>query len=162
MLRDQSLVPLSRQHQHALALCVRIRRALQAGDSGPEVCKADVWSAEVRDAFAQEIGAHFAAEEALVFPEARRFASLEPLVADLLNDHAALRDCFRRAEAGTLDAAGLADFARKLDDHIRKEERQLFAQMQELVPPDRLDKLGRALENFLAEHDAGPSCKISP
>ena len=27
MLRDKNLVPLSRQHQHALALCVRINRA---------------------------------------------------------------------------------------------------------------------------------------
>jgi hemerythrin-like domain-containing protein len=27
MLRDKSLIPLSRQHQHALALCVRIERA---------------------------------------------------------------------------------------------------------------------------------------
>jgi hypothetical protein len=27
MLRDKGLIPLSRQHQHALALCVRIERA---------------------------------------------------------------------------------------------------------------------------------------
>lgn len=157
MLRDPSLIPLSRQHQHALALCVRIRRALQAGDTG-----LNEWSAEVRDAFAQEIGAHFAAEEALVFPEARRLAGLAPLVEDLLSDHAALRDYSQRAEAGTLDATGLADFARRLDDHIRKEERQLFEQMQELLPPDRLEKLGTALERFLAEREAGPSCRISP
>ncbi len=157
MLRDPSLVPLSRQHQHALALCVRIRRALEAGDAS-----VNTWSTEVRDAFAQEIGAHFAAEEALVFPEAARLAPLAPLVDDLLADHAALRDCFQRAEAGALDVTGLADFARRLDDHIRKEERQLFEQMQELVPPDRLDKLGSALERFLAEHEAGPSCPINP
>ena len=157
MLRDPSLVPLSRQHQHALALCVRIRRALEAGDPA-----LNAWSAEVRDAFAQEIGAHFAAEEALVFPEARQFASLSPLVKDLLRDHAALRDCFQRAEAGTLDATGLADLARRLDEHIRKEERQLFEQMQELLPPDRLERLGAALERFLAEREAGPSCRISP
>ena len=157
MLRDQSLVPLSRQHQHALALCVRIRRALQAGDPG-----LDAWSAEVRDAFAHEIGAHFAAEEALVFPEARRFPALAPLVEDLLRDHALLRDYFQRAEAGTLDASGLEDFARRLDDHIRKEERQLFEQMQDLVTPDRLASLGRALELFLAEREAGPSCRIKP
>jgi len=27
MLRDKNLIPLSHQHQHALALCVRIERA---------------------------------------------------------------------------------------------------------------------------------------
>ena len=29
MLRDRNLIPLSHQHQHALALCVRLDRALQ-------------------------------------------------------------------------------------------------------------------------------------
>ncbi len=157
MLRDPSLVPLSRQHQHALALCVRIRRALEAGNAG-----VNAWSTEVRDAFAREIGVHFAAEEALVFPEARQFASLAPLVDDLLSDHAALRDYFQRAEAGTLDAAALADFALRLDDHIRKEERQLFEQMQDQVPRDRMDKLGAALQRYLEEHGTGAACRISP
>ncbi|MGH9578636.1 MAG: hemerythrin domain-containing protein [Terriglobales bacterium] len=161
-MRDPSLAPLSRQHQHALALCVRIRRALQAGASGPQAPGADAWNAEVRDTFAEEIGAHFAAEEALVFPEARRFPALAPLVEGLLRDHASLRELFQQADAGKLDATGLSDFARQLDDHIRKEERQLFEQMQELVPPERLEKLGQALETFLAEHGAGPSCKINP
>ncbi|MGH9603208.1 MAG: hemerythrin domain-containing protein [Terriglobales bacterium] len=157
MLRDPSLVPLSRQHQHVLALCVRIRRALQA--AGPPL---EAWNSEIRDAFAEEIGAHFAAEEVLIFPEAQRFPALAPLVEDLLRDHVSLRDLFQQADAGKLDAAGLSDFARQLDGHIRKEERHLFEQMQELVPPERLEKLGRALETFLTEHGAGPSCKINP
>ena len=33
MLRDKSLIPLSRQHQHALALCVRIERASPIANS---------------------------------------------------------------------------------------------------------------------------------
>ncbi len=155
VVRDKSLVPLSRQHQHALALCVRIRRALQASDSPLQA-----WNTEIRNAFAEEIGAHFAAEEALVFPEARRFPALAPLVADLLHDHVTLRDLFQKADAGALDAAGLEEFARRLDDHIRKEERQLFEQMQELVPPECLNGMGAALEKFLTEHGAGASCRI--
>ena len=31
MLRDPSLIQLSRQHHNALALCVRLERALRAG-----------------------------------------------------------------------------------------------------------------------------------
>ncbi len=54
MLRDKNLVPLSRQHQHALALCVRINRATL---SSPEELQA--WQAEIQQHFEQEIQYHF-------------------------------------------------------------------------------------------------------
>jgi hemerythrin-like domain-containing protein len=156
MLRDRSLIPLSRQHQHALAMCVLIRRALSSGKASLEK-----WRGEMREAFAEEIGVHFAAEEEVLFPEARNFPALAPLVDDLLSDHAALRDCFRRAETGTLDTQGLEQFVRLLDQHIRKEERQLFEQLQKLVPADRLEELGRRMQKRLGESASGPACKIS-
>ncbi len=156
MLRDPSLIPLSRQHQHALAMCVLIRRALSSGKASIEK-----WRSELREAFADEISVHFAAEEEVLFPEARTFPSLAPLVEDLLRDHATLRDCFQRAEAGTLDAPGLERFVGLLDQHIRKEERQLFEQIQKLVPADRLESLGRDVQKLLIEGGTGASCKIS-
>jgi len=58
MLRDANLIPLSRQHQHALALCVRIDRALPVGDSDLAA-----WQSEITQQFQTEIGVHFAAEE---------------------------------------------------------------------------------------------------
>ena len=62
MLRDKNLVPLSRQHQHALALCVRLDRAIQAGGVDLEA-----WQAEIQQIFEQEITFHFAAEEKELF-----------------------------------------------------------------------------------------------
>ena len=73
MLRDKSLIPLSRQHQHALALCVRINRAPLA--TAREV---QAWQAEVEQHFALEIQYHFAAEEKEVFPVAGKVADLVP------------------------------------------------------------------------------------
>ena len=67
MLRDKSLIPLSHQHQHALALCVRMDRARPIAEKD-----LPAWLAEIRQAFEAEIKIHFAAEEAVVFPEARR------------------------------------------------------------------------------------------
>jgi hypothetical protein len=71
MLRDKALIPLSRQHQHALALCVRINRA------GPKA-EADLefWQAEIATHFQQEISIHFAAEELVLFPTAGQFSEL--------------------------------------------------------------------------------------
>src|SRR6202023_1030558 len=71
MLRDKSLIPLSRQHQHALALCVRIDRASPIADSDLAA-----WQAEVTQLCQAEIEIHFTAEEQALFPAARRFEEL--------------------------------------------------------------------------------------
>jgi len=153
MLRDKNLVPLSRQHQHALALCVRIERASPIRDAGLAA-----WQAEVAQHFQSEIGFHFAAEEQVVFPALRRFKELVPLVEELLGDHAALRESFAKAEAGRMSAADLSQFGQLLSAHIRKEERQLFERMQELVPPGELTLLGDALDKALK--DATQACVL--
>src|SRR6266550_2452569 len=119
MLRDKNLVPLSRQHQHALALCVRLDRALQAGE-----VDAEAWSEEIRQIFAQEVATHFAAEEKVVFPAAAAFPGLSPLVEQLLAEHVSLTKIFTRATTANLDVNSLRSFVEQLSSHIRKEERQ--------------------------------------
>ena len=145
MLRDKSLIPLSRQHQHALALCVRINRAPLT--TSREVLQ---WQAEVQQHFALEIQYHFAAEEKEVFPLARRTAALVPLVEELLAEHARLRGYFEQARARTLDGPALRQFAEMLSVHIRKEERGLFEEMQKYVSPKELERMGGNLEEDLA------------
>ena len=146
MLRNRNLVPLSRQHQHALALCVRINRDLHCG---AEVGIA-AWRAEINLQFEQEIIFHFAAEEKRLFPAAARFLELRPIVEGLITEHAALRDLFAQAGAGTLDLAGLETFIDQLARHIRKEERELFEGMQKLMTPEELNALGAALDREMA------------
>jgi hemerythrin-like domain-containing protein len=144
MLRHPSLIPLSRQHQHALALCVRLDRAMQAGE-----INLDAWQAEIQQQFESEIGIHFAAEEKELFPSAARFPALQPLLDELLAEHTLLRDYFARAAARTLDRQSLATFGEKLTNHIRKEERQLFEGMQKIMSSQELATLGRALDEGL-------------
>ncbi|MGC1451160.1 MAG: hemerythrin domain-containing protein [Candidatus Sulfotelmatobacter sp.] len=151
MLRDRNLIPLSRQHQHALALCVRLDRASPVGDVDLEV-----WQAEIAQHFQSEIGIHFAAEERALFPAARAFQELLPLVEDLLADHVLLRKSFAQARAGEMSAKDLSAFAQRMSSHIRKEERQLFERMQELMNQEDLARLGQNLEDALK--DAEQTC----
>jgi hemerythrin-like domain-containing protein len=146
MLRDKNLIPLSHQHQHALALCVRIDRAQPISESDVHA-----WQTEIEEHFEQEIKIHFAAEEAEIFPVARKVPELAALVDELLSDHAALRELFSEALARRMTAADLPAFARRLSSHIRKEERQLFERLQELMTADELGALGKRLETALAE-----------
>src|ERR1700686_2334772 len=93
MLRDKNLIPLSHQHQHALGLCVRIDRASPISDRDLAA-----WQGEITQHFQTEIKFHFAAEEQVLFPVARRFEELSPLVDELLADHATLREHFEKSE----------------------------------------------------------------
>jgi hemerythrin-like domain-containing protein len=153
MLRDKNLIPLSHQHQHALALCVRLDRALQAG-----AVEAEVWQAEIQQIFEQEIAVHFAAEEKEVFPTAARFLELQPLIDELLAEHGVLRGLFAQTASRTLGATGLQGFADAFSRHIRREERELFESMQRLMTAEELARLGRALETALSE--ASGACLI--
>lgn len=153
MLRDKSLIPLSHQHQRALALCVRIDRAqpIPAADL-------DTWQSEIEQHFEQEINIHFSAEEQVLFPAARRLPELIPLVEELIADHTALRESFSQAKAHRMSTETLAALAQHLSSHIRKEERQLFERLQQLMSPEELFALGTKLEAALK--DAAQSCVL--
>jgi len=153
MLRHLSLIPLSRQHQHALALCVRLDRAIQAGKIDVEA-----WQAEIQQHFESEIAIHFAAEEKEIFPAAAQTPELRKLIDELLAEHIALRDYFARATARSLDQQSLANFGEKLAQHIRKEERQLFEGMQKVMTSQALAALGAALDAAL--QDASQACTL--
>jgi hemerythrin-like domain-containing protein len=146
MLRDKNLIPLSHQHQRALALCVRIDRASPIHDSD-----LNAWRMEVTHLFETEIKIHFTAEEGVLFPTARKHRELVPLIEELLADHDDLRKFFTWAEAHEMSAPELAEFAEKMSAHIRKEERQLFERMQELMDHDELVGLGNDLRAALKE-----------
>jgi hemerythrin-like domain-containing protein len=154
MLRDKNLIPLSRQHQHALALCVRINRA--AMDTPIEV---KAWQEEIQQHFEQEIQYHFGAEEAYLFPAARRYSELNLLVEELLGEHAQLRQYFSQATASKLDRSQLRQFAEMLSGHIRKEERMLFEGLQSQMTAEDLASLGAQLDRAL---EAVPAVCIAP
>lgn len=161
MQRDRNLIPLSHQHQHALALCVRLERSLKSGAQPPGDLAA--WQVEIEQLFQNEIRYHFEAEEKVLFPAARRQGSLRILVDELLAEHVRLRALAQRALARSLDAAGLQQFADTLAPHIRKEERQLFEQCQALLPASELERLGGALEQYFQSSGMpGASCALRP
>ncbi len=153
MLRNKNLIPLSHQHQRALALCVRIDRAQPIPDADLQA-----WQAEIEQQFETEIKVHFAAEESVLFPIARGFPELSQLVDQLAAEHASLRESFSQADSGRMSAVNLLAFGQQLAAHIRKEERQFFERLQQLMGAEELADLGMRLEAALK--DSGQSCVL--
>lgn len=143
MLRDRNLIPLSHQHQHALALCVETERSVKSREHSLGSLQD-----HIQHVFDSEIEMHFQAEEQILFPAADRFEDLHLLVSELIAEHAMLRAYRYAAMAFSMTPSDLLDFAASLSAHIRKEERQLFEGVQRLMNAAELAALGSAFEEF--------------
>ena len=145
MLRNRNLFPLSHQHQHGLALCVRVRSGLREHDlDEPTLAR---FRRELKEFYSSEGGAHLAAEEELIFPAADRSEDLRPLTARLRSEHAELRNHFARADSAAREE--MLATAELLTKHIRTEENELFERMQQLMSADELAAIGAALERTI-------------
>jgi iron-sulfur cluster repair protein YtfE (RIC family) len=139
MLRHPVLVPLSRDHHHALALCVRTDRVLASDPSGAASARA---AAAIVQKFDAEILEHFDFEERVLFPLLDEFEALAPVVVELRGEHARMLELIGRLRAGGAQRLDIEEFTSMLRRHVHKEERVLFEQAQQLLPPDRLSAIG--------------------
>jgi hypothetical protein len=141
MKRSPALAALSRDHHHALEAALRLRRA------GP----GDLDSAVARlQAFWEPRGRrHFEIEERLILPALPQTdADWRRATERVHDEHARIRGAVDALVAGgdeaRVDAAhGLGEL---LHAHVRFEERELFAMLEEKLPADELERLGDAVE----------------
>ncbi len=138
MLRDPNLIPLSHQHHNALALCVLTRRSLAADGTPQNISKL---AKRVIDRYEIELVNHFEMEEQVLFPLCEGM----PLIPELVGEH-------RRMEAlvaGLRAAASpelIEQFCALLSSHIRKEETELFEQIQRDLPRETLHRAGEEID----------------
>jgi hypothetical protein len=140
--RHPALIPLSHDHQHALAVAFRLHHPSPPGPVTPVTPASTpaTRAAEVADLWARELVSHFVAEETVLFPALRRhLAAVDPaqaLVARLVDEHGRLRSLVESLATASDDAAReplLTGFADLLEAHVRAEERQLFVRFPELI-----------------------------
>ena len=137
MLRDPSLIPLSQQHHNGLALCVLTERSLAQDASSANVARL---ARKAIDRYELELTNHFEIEEQVLFP-----ALESPLIAGLIGEHRQLEAMIDglRAEPA---AALLLEFTALLRAHIRREENELFEEIQRRLPREKLDELGKQID----------------
>jgi len=142
MLRDRALVPLSQQHHNGLALCVLTERSLE-GEASPETV-ARV-AARAMDRWDLEISNHFAVEEEVVFPAILQELGEYPLVDEFIAEHRQLEKFVDQLRVAP-EAGVLRQFTDLLRRHIRREESELFEDIQRRLPRKLLDALGAEID----------------
>jgi hemerythrin-like domain-containing protein len=138
--RSAALAGFSREHHGEL---VHARRLLRAADAEQEERLAAA-SAYV-DAFFADTVAHFRREEEVLFPAYARRAGSTSVLERILHEHMQLHGLVRslRAEvvAEEVDPESLRTLGRLLREHVRVEERELFEEIERVVPASELAKL---------------------
>lgn len=140
MKRHNSLIPLSKFHRSVLFL------ALVAKKNAPNV-KGYPTTLEGKKDYAlsfyeRQLKDHFLLEEQKLFPAILgKNHDLDRLVDQIILEHQALKALFHKLANSNnleydLDKLGVA-----LEKHIRKEERELFQQVQKTLTQEELDQL---------------------
>jgi hemerythrin-like domain-containing protein len=151
MKRTPELRTLSEDHHHGLVQARRLQKATEA-DSAEAAVKGflDFWQ--------EDTSLHFRREEEILLPVMARYGgdfSREPLVK-MLEDHARIRGLVMQlsdeAIGGNVRLETLHEIGRRLQAHIRLEERVVFPLMEESLPETALKELAARLE----VKEAGP------
>ncbi|MFB3776813.1 MAG: hemerythrin domain-containing protein [Bryobacteraceae bacterium] len=142
MLRDRALVPLSQQHHNGLALCVLTDRSLEGEVSAETVARL---TTRALDRYDLEISNHFAVEEEVVFPAIEKELGPQPILAELAADHRQLERLVDQLRFAP-DTDLLKQFSALLRTHIRREENELFEEIQQRLPRKVLDALGAEID----------------
>lgn len=149
-MRHPALVPLSHDHHHGLALALRCRKQA-LGQLKP------VGAAGLRDRadeclkfYANNLVAHFRAEEEVLFPALRGLTpGSAAVIDDLLSEHSEIRELMFKIETGGGLAKLIFDLGDLLERHIRKEERELFPLFEDHAEEVKAEAVGAAVKKIL-------------
>lgn len=155
-MRHPSLLPLSHDHHHGLALALRCRKQALGQLKPLGVTGLREQANELGEFFHANLVAHFRAEEEILFPYMRTAVPVSAeLIDELLGQHEQLRQAIAKLEAGSGLAKLIFDAADLLERHIRKEERELFPLFEAHVDSPQAETIGVELKKILNEAGRG-------
>ena len=157
-MRHPSLVLLSHDHHHGLALALRCRKQALGQLKPMGAAGLRQRANEVVEFFHANLVAHFRAEEEVLLPLMRTLVPASAALLDeLLSQHKQLRQAIPKLQAGSGLAKLIFDLGDLLERHIRKEERELFPLFEAHVDAARAESVGAELKRILDEGGKKPA-----
>lgn len=137
MKRAEALQSLSREHLRALLTARKVGEATDPEEAARSFL--EFWREDGQQ--------HFRTEEEVLLPTWAMHAPVDrPGVTRMLEEHLAIRRDALRFEAGEVSPEELPEIAKRLHDHVRFEERELFPKIEESLGPDLIGRLADALD----------------
>ena len=137
--RSKELAPLSREHHEGLLFVWKIKQGLANGTSIETLCNYTRWF------WTNHIKPHFKDEEKVLV---KFLPADNALVQQMFIEHVQIRDLVISLDKEP-DSNTLQLLAEVINNHIRFEERQLFAYVEKIFTPEQLNEIYKDLPNEL-------------
>jgi hemerythrin-like domain-containing protein len=148
--RHPSLVALSHDHHHGLALALRCRKQALGQLKPIGAVGLAERAQEFLHFYKSSLTRHFEAEERVLFPAMRTALPASAALVDaLVHDHQQIRQSLPELESKMELAKLLFDLGDLLERHIRKEERELFPLFESGIETAEAERIGRELKTIL-------------
>ena len=145
MKRHNSLVPLSRQHQKALLTAQLIKKNAPEYRDLPKT--AEDKKNYVIKFYHDHLVPHFKAEEEILIPFIKnRSEEIDKVSNEIVEDHLSIRELILNIETKDEFINLMDELGYLLENHVRKEERIWFENIQEVLEEEELQNLSGRLD----------------
>lgn len=144
MKRHKSLYPFSHDHHHGLILVQLIKKNAPKYKNLPNTIDGKV---EYTIYFYNtELVKHFHNEEVILFPPAKvKDESLDKLIKEIILEHKKIRNIVESLKTTNHYEDVLDELGNFLESHIRKEERELFPEIEKVLSATELEQIASDL-----------------
>lgn len=145
MRRHKSIINLSRDHHHGLILAQLIKKNAPHFKNLPDTLEGKI--EYTLNAYTADLLPHFKKEEEILFPLVKgKYKKIDSIVDQLYNEHKLIKGLVKRLQKDNDKEEILNELGNLLTQHIRKEERDLFEQLQNVLTKEELDNLADQLK----------------
>lgn len=131
MKRHQSLIALSHDHHQGLMLAQLIKKGAPEYKGLPSDLAGKV--AYTKESWEKELKLHFENEENILFPFLKgKEESIDRLIDEILAEHIQINKLIMSLDKKNNHEEILDELGNLIEQHIRKEERQLFQKIQSI------------------------------
>lgn len=149
MKRHQALYTLSHDHHQGLILAQQLKKGAPQYKGLPSTLEDK--KEYTLSFYKTELVKHFEDEEQILFPLVNgKSEKVDKMILDVVSEHRKMESLVRQLEKTDELEDVLDELGRLLEKHIRKEERELFVEIEKVLTDDELktisEKIGKSRE----------------
>ena len=144
--RHQALKPLSHDHHRGLILAQQLKKnAPQYKGMPTTIVEKKNYTISF---YNNELKKHFEDEEKILFPSVKsKNEDVDKLIVEIIFEHRKMETFIKDLEKTEQLENVLDEFGWLLEKHIRKEERELFVEIEKVLSEDELNIIGKKLDS---------------
>ena len=143
--RHKTLYALSHDHHHGLLLAQLIKKDAPEYEHLPKTLESK--KEYTLKFYKSDLIKHFSDEEKILFPVVKgRDSNVDEQIVEIISEHRKIEDLIKKISEQNASEELLDELGNILEQHIRKEERKLFQDIQEILSENELETVSEKIQ----------------